>query len=74
MGLMYSPVLKQKLAQTCLHVYLSGLDSSTALQIPTEKPNKNSDRKKKSDFKSDRSRDKQIYKAETSTDDKQNFD
>ena len=42
---------------------LAQLDSSIALKMPTERPNKNSDRKKKSDFKSDTSRNKIIYKA-----------
>ena len=45
---------------SCIHVYLRGL----ALKMPAERPIKNSDRKKKSDFKSSTSRDKIMYKAE----------
>ena len=48
---------------SCLHVYLLGLDSSVALKMPTERPIKNSDRKKKLDFKIGTSRDKITYKA-----------
>ena len=35
----------QESISSCLHVYLRELDSSASLKMPTERPNKNSDRK-----------------------------